>query len=135
MPWDTMRGPRPPKLLLHALALLALLAPAASADELAASCLRIQRVTAFAPRGQVYVEVQAACAPRQFEDEDPILAYLELLVRDQGAVGEDVRIYSDQPSRVLTFEFRDLDLIKGDPVLVRLVRFGEILGLETIVVP
>ncbi len=105
-----------------------------SAEELE-GCLAIDRVTPFAPRGQVYVEVRAQCRPDHFEGEDPIIAYLELLVGENRALGEDVRVYSDVPEARLTFAFRDLDLVSGDVVLVRLVRFGTILGLQTAKVP
>ncbi len=99
------------------------------------SCLHIERVTAFAPRGAVYVEVQARCSARNFEQHDPIVAYLEVLVGEQSTVGEDVRVHASAPRERQTFEFRDLPLEHGEPLLARLVRFGEILRLQTITVP
>jgi len=105
------------------------------AAEESASCLRIDRVTAFAPRGEVYVEVQASCTSADFQAEDSIHAYLEVLVGEAAVVGDDVRVVPSEPRIRKTFTFRDLALSVGQPVLVRLVRFGEILDLETFKVP
>ena len=50
------------------------------------------RVIAFAPRGELYVEVKADCGAADFEREDSIVAYLEVLVGDRPVVGDDVRV-------------------------------------------
>ena len=107
----------------------------ASAEDDAGSCLQIARVTAFAPRGTVYVEIEASCDAKDFEQHDPIVVYLEVLVGEQSTVGEDVRVHASAPRGRETFEFRDLLLEHGQPLLVRLMRFGEILGLEAVTVP
>ena len=120
----------PARLLLA----LAIAAPAA-ADDTAGSCVRIDGVTAFAPRGELYVRVAADCRDEHFEAEDPVLVYLEVLVGEVSSRGEDVRVYRDQPRMQRTFEFRELEFASGDPVLVRLVRFGEILAIATLKVP
>ena len=120
-------------LLLTAL-LLAIPSQAGAEDE-SGSCLHIARVTAFAPRGTVYVEVEARCDAKDFEQHDPIVVYLEVLVGEQSTVGEDVRVHESAPRERQTFEFRDLLLENGQPLLVRLTRFGEILDLETVTVP
>ncbi len=121
-------------ILLLVLAILAttpLLAPA----EPRASCIQIERVTAFAPRGEIYVQVQPTCSEDHFANDDQLIAYLEVLVSDLPPVGQDVRVRRSQPTRRLTYEFRDLDFEAGDPILVRLVRFGEILSLQSIKAP
>ena len=107
----------------------------AGAESESGSCLQIERVTAFAPRGTIYVEVRARCAAQDFEQHDPIVAYLEVLVGEHSTIGEDVRVEASAPRGRQTFEFRDLTLEHGQPLLVRLVRRGEILGLQTITVP
>ena len=115
---------------------LLLASPAAlGAGEDSGSCLHIERVTAFAPRGIVYVEVQARCTAPDFEQHDPIVAYLEVLVGEQSTLGEDVRVHAITPRERQTFEFRELPLEHGQPLLVRLMRFGEILRLQSITVP
>ncbi len=121
-----------PSLLI---ALLVASPSAAGADDESGSCLHIDRVTAFAPRRAVYVEVQARCSARNFAQNDPIVAYLEVMVGEQSTVGEDVRVHASAPRQRQTFEFRDLPLEHGQPLLVRLVRFGEILRLQIITVP
>jgi hypothetical protein len=98
-------------------------------------CLHLEGITAFAPRGEVYVELRAACGPGDFTDESSLLAYVEVLPSDLPPVGEDVRVFEDDPRGRTTLVFRDLSIASGDVVLVRLVRFGEILGLQTIRVP
>ena len=42
---------------------------------------------------------------------------------------------SDRAQGRFTYVFGDLGLATGDPVLVRLVRFGEVLDLQSIKVP
>ena len=122
--------------LAAALTTLFLAAPAAGEDEGArASCLRIERITAFAPRDEVYVELAADCEARDFEREDTVQAYLEVLVSDLPAVGRDVRVHRDESPRRITFEFRELGFEVGDAILVRMVRSGEIIDLLSIKVP
>jgi hypothetical protein len=122
--------------MLLLLPLLALGPPPAAAQSSAQrSCIQLDRITAFAPRGEIYVEVRSHCGAEDFAHEDPVLAYLEVLVADLPAVGDDVRVYGDDPKARQTLVFRQLDLDTGDLVLVRLVRFGEILGLQSLMVP
>ncbi len=77
----------------------------------------------------------ATCDAVDFQTEDPVLVYLEVLVGNRHPVGEDVRIYSDDDDPGATFVFRDLDFERGDPLLARIVRFGKILSLQSIRVP
>lgn len=139
-------APRRARLALAALpALLALLgmlpataATAARSDSAgseAETCLHIDRITPFAPRGEVYVQVRASCGPRHFLSEPSRLAYVEVLVSDLPPVGEDVRVFEDAPRARQTLVFRNLSMEAGDVVLVRLLRFGSILGLQSAVVP
>jgi len=114
---------------------LLLAAPATSDDVRPESCLRIGRVTAFAPRGEVYVEVSANCAAKDFTGGEPIFAQLEVLLSDLPPVWEDVRVPRNQADGRFTYLFEDLDLTSGDPVLVRLVHFGTVLDLQSIKVP
>ena len=120
-----------------AAALLALFiaAPALGDDSDRDDCLRIERVTAFAPRDEVYVEIAASCEARDFERDDTVQAYLEVLTSDLPAVGRDLRVYRDESPRRMTFEFRDLGFEVGDSILVRLVRSGEIIDLLSIKAP
>jgi hypothetical protein len=117
--------------------ILTLLAtPPANADDVRAEgCLHIGRVTAFAPRGEVYVEVNATCGPEDFSTGEAIIAQLEVLLSDLPPVWEDVRVPVDQGQGRFTYLFEDLGLASGDPVLVRLVRFGTVLDLQSIKVP
>ena len=125
------------RLGIASIVILALLtAPGAKPDDARpGGCLRIERVTAFAPRGEVYVEVRATCGPRDFPGKEPIIAQLEVLLSDLPPVWEDVRVPSDRAQGRFTYVFGDLGLATGDPVLVRLVRFGEVLDLQSIKVP
>jgi hypothetical protein len=111
------------------------LAPAATADAGAPSCIQIEDVTAFAPRGEVYVRVKPLCGEDDFGHEDSFVAYLEVIVSDFPPAGEDVRVHRDAPRRATTYVFRDLTIDHGDPLLVRLVRFDEIVSLVSIKVP
>ena len=121
---------------LIALAALAFFASApALAEGSPAQCIHIERVTAFAPRGEAYIELRADCRPEHFAGEDPIVAYLEVLVSDLPPVGEDVRVYGSAPRARETYEFRDLELESGNTILVRLTRFGEILAIRSVKVP
>ncbi len=98
-------------------------------------CIRIERVTAFAPRGEVYVELQASCGEGDFLDGAPVVAYLELLIGDLPPDGEDVRVYPDDPRARRTRVFQDVSFASGDSILVRLVRFGKILALQSVKAP
>jgi hypothetical protein len=104
-------------------------------DATARACLSIGGVTAFAPRGQLYVEITSTCTDTDFEREDPILAYVEVLIGDLPPLGQDVRVHRGEQRRHQTLVFRNLQLATGQLVLVRLVRFGEILGLRSLKVP
>ena len=122
--------------LAAALTTLFLAAPAAGEDEGArASCLRIERITAFAPRDEVYVELAADCEARDFEREDTVQAYLEVLVSDLPGVGRDVRVYPEESPRRKTYAFRGLGFGSGDAILVRLTRDAEIVDLKSIQAP
>lgn len=105
------------------------------ADSVSASCISIAAVTTFAPRGEIYVVVQPSCVESDFDGDAPILAYLEVLIGDLPPIGQDVRVYPEEPRTRQTFFFDDLLLETGDSVLVRLVRFGEILSLKHVKVP
>ena len=95
-------------------------------------CVHIERVAAFATQDEVYVEILANCDESDFRWEDPVLVNLEVLVGDLHPAGDEVRIYSDDSDPHLTFVFRDLEFARGDPLLVRIVRFGKILSLQSI---
>lgn len=134
---EPMRRHAIPALLCGAL--LTLLAGAASARsdprQASAPCLHIDRITAFAPRREVYVELSASCGPEDFAQDDALLAYVEVLPSDLPPVGEDVRVFADDPQTRTTLLFQNLSIASGDVVLVRLLRFGEILGLQSVRVP
>lgn len=108
---------------------------AADASDQPRNCIHIDRVTTFAPRGEVYIELSSSCTEVDFALEDPILAHVEVLVGDHSPASEDVRVYGSAPRQRETLVFRDLDFIQNDLVLVRLIRFGEILGLQSVKVP
>jgi hypothetical protein len=114
---------------------LVLVAPAATADAGSPGCIQIDDVTAFAPRGEVYVRVKPLCGEDDFEHEDSFVVYLEVIVSDFPPAGQDVRVHRDAPRRTTTYVFRDLTIDPGDPLLVRLVRFDEIVSLVSIKVP
>jgi hypothetical protein len=101
----------------------------------AAGCVQIDDVTAFAPRGEVYVRVAARCEDGDFEGEQSILAYLEVLVSDLPPIGQDIRVHRDEPRRRSTYVFSNLAIAHGDPLLVRLVRFDEIVSHVSVTVP
>lgn len=125
--------PRSTRLLLVCL-LLASPGLARAAD-IASGCIRIERIAAFAPRGEVYVEIAIDCGERDFGKNDSIVAHLEVHTGKAPAIDEDVRVYADEPRGRRTIPFQNLEIEPGDPLLVRLIRFGQILGLETIKVP
>ncbi len=97
--------------------------------------MAIDSISVFRPRGEVYVVISSTCGEEDFAREDPVLAYVEVLLSDLPPEAQDIRIYSDSPQRRETLVFRELALEKDQQVLVRLVRFGEILGLRTLKVP
>ncbi len=105
--------------------------PAAAAS----SCLSLASATAFAPRGEVYVDVRASCGDDDFQVEEPIVAYVELLVSDLPPVARDVIVYPEQPNAREMLLFADLSLDSGASVLVRLVHRGEIRSLISVKVP
>jgi hypothetical protein len=98
-------------------------------------CLKLGPTTVFAPRGEVYVPVEADCKDRDFEFESGILAYLEVVVNEQTVLGRDVRVERDVPTRRQTFAFDGLDLVKDQTLLIRLTSSGEIVALQTVRVP
>jgi len=104
-------------------------------NAIARACVVIDSVSIFRPRGEIYVVISSTCSEQDFAREDPVLAYLEVLLSDLPPVSQDLRIYGDSPQRRQTIVFRELALEKDQQVLVRLVRFGEILGLRTLKVP
>ena len=108
--------------------------PAAAQDgEL--RCLTLGSITVFAPRGEVYVSVEADCKEGDFEFESGILAYLEVVVDDQTVLGRDVRVERGAPKSRQTFAFENLDLVKDQVLLIRLTSSGEIVALQTVRVP
>ena len=107
--------------------LLSLTATHATAAE--SSCMSLANATAFAPRGEVYVEVRANCGEDDFGVEDPIVAYVELLVSDLPPIARDVLVYPERPNAREMLLFANLSLESGSSVLVRLVHRGEIRSL------
>lgn len=99
------------------------------------SCLKLGPTTVFAPRGEVYVSVEADCKANDFAFESGILAYLEVVVDDYTVLGRDVRVEREIPSSRQTFAFENLDLVKDQPLLIRLTSSGEIIALQTVRVP
>ncbi len=98
-------------------------------------CISIGRVTAFTPRGEVYVEVKPTCTDADFAEEEPIVTHLEVLVSELPPVSRDVVVYRNGPFRDETYVFSGLDFESGDPILVRLIRFGKIQSLQSIKAP
>lgn len=117
------------------LSLAILPALSAGAPTARATCLHIETLTAFAPRGEIYVTVRPSCTEEDFEKGAPVVAYLEVLVSDLPPVSQDVVVYPDHPRAAETIVFQDLAFAAGDPILVRLIRFGEILSLRSIKAP
>jgi len=119
--------------------LFVLLLPArsalASAPPPDVGCIRIEQITAFAPRGEVYVQLGTECGKGDFGSERSIVAHLEVHTGSAATFIEDFRVYSDEPQGQRTVAFEGLELQSGDPLLVRLIRFGRILALQTILVP
>ena len=124
---------RPAAFALIVLAIL--LAPAVAPAQTVRGCLSIERVTAFTPRGEVYVEVKPTCTDADFDREDPIVSHLEVLVSELPPVNRDVIVYRETPRRAETHVFSGLGFESGDPILVRLIRFGEIQSLQSIKAP
>lgn len=114
---------------------LATQAVPAGAEDSGARCLKLGQTTVFAPRGEVYVSVKADCKESDFQFESGILAYLEVVVDDQTVLGRDVRVDREAPRSRQTFSFDDLDLVKDQPLLIRLTSSGEIIALQTVRVP
>ena len=112
---------------------LAFAAPTATADGV--RCIKLGSVTAFAPRGEIYVQVNSTCSDVDFERDDPIITHVEVLVGDLPPTTQEVVVYGESPTAGGTLLFAGLSLEPGDPVLVRLMRFGEILHLHTLRVP
>jgi hypothetical protein len=116
--------------------LLCLVCPlSAAASDPAQPCLTLGDVTAFTPRGEVYVEVVSGCTALDFAREDPIVTHVEVLVSDLPPVTRDVIIYGDRAPEGQTHVFSSLEFASGDPILVRLVRFGEIQALRSLKAP
>lgn len=107
----------------------------ASAAPPGVGCIRIEQITAFAPRGEVYVQLGTDCGKSDFGGERSIVAHLEVHTGNAATFAEDFRVYSDEPQGRRTVAFEGLELQSGDPLLVRLIRFGKILALQTILVP
>jgi len=107
----------------------------ASAPRPDVGCIRIEQITAFAPRGEVYVQLGTECGKSDFGSEKSIVAHLEVHTGDAATFVEDFRVYADEPQGSRTVAFEGLELKSGDPLLVRLIRFGRILALQTILVP
>ncbi len=110
-----------------------ILPPAAQSADV--RCLKLGPITVFAPRGEVYVSVVADCKEVDFDFDSGILAYLEVLVDERTVLGRDVRVTREAPSDRQTFAFDNLDLIRDQPLLIRLTRSGEIIALQTVRVP
>lgn len=107
----------------------------ASAPGSDVGCIQIEQITAFAPRGEVYVQLGTDCGKSDFGTEKSIVAHLEVHTGNAATFIEDFRVYSDEPKGSRTVAFEGLELQSGDPLLVRLIRFGRILALQTILVP
>jgi hypothetical protein len=118
-------------LLALLLAVAAGAAPAA-AQEGAIRCLKLGPVTVFAPRGEVYVSVEADCKDRDFGYDSGILAYLEVVVDDQTVLGRDVRVEREVPTSRQTFAFQNVELVQDQPLLIRLTSDGAIISLDTV---
>lgn len=121
------------KILGLILALAGAGAPAA-ADE-PGHCIGIERVTIFAPRGEVYVDLKAECEPADFGSHATLVAHLEVVVGELPAMGDDVVVVAEDPETRFTLELRGSGFESGEPVLVRLVRFGHTLDVRSLKVP
>ena len=108
--------------------------PAAAQDG-GTHCVKLGPTTVFAPRGEVYVSVEADCKAKDFDFEWGILAYLEVVVDDQTVLGRDVRVEREVPTSRQTFSFDNLELVKDQTLLIRLTSSGEIIALQTVRVP
>ena len=108
--------------------------PAAAQGE-ETRCVKLGATTVFAPRGEVYVSVEADCKERDFPFDSSILAYLEVVVDQHTVLGRDIRIEPEVPSSRQTFAFENLDLVKDQPLLIRITISGKIVALQTVRVP
>ena len=90
--------------LALALWLAAGAAPAAAQGS-GTHCLKLGATTVFAPRGEVYVSVEADCKE-----------------------GDFVRVERRAPKSRQTFAFENLDLVKDQVLLIRLTSSGEIVA-------
>jgi hypothetical protein len=130
-----MRLFRIPMLALATILVAPAVAGAQVPAQVGSGCLDVSGVTAFEPRGELYVSVQARCAEDDFDYDDSLVAYLEVVLDETNTIGDDVRVYADDPRAKQTFQFTGLDLEPNQLVMVRLVRMGEIMSLQTIRVP
>ena len=126
-------APLLPKLILSLALCFAFAAPTATAEGV--RCIKLGSVTAFQPRGEIYVQVNSTCSAVDFERDDPIVSHVEVLVGGLPPATQEVVVYGTSPTSGGTLLFSGLSLEPGDPVLVRLMRFGEILHLHTLRVP
>jgi hypothetical protein len=124
-----------PRLIAVAIAALVLAPAVATADAAPGPCLKLDQITVFAPRNEVYVRLATSCEDVHFEEEDPVQAYVEVMVSDLPPVGRDVRLYREESARGLVLDFRGLGIHSGEALLVRLVQNGEIVDLRTVVAP
>lgn len=120
--------------LLTALLLLSLPGIAA-AGRIMTGCIQIDRISTFAPRGEVYVQLSTSCDESDFGAEESLVAHIEVHTGKAPPVVEDFRVYAEEPVGRRTIPFENLEIESGDPLLVRLIRFGQILALETVQVP
>ena len=74
-------------------------------NAIARACVAIDSVSIFRPRGEIYVVISSTCSEQDFAREDPVLAYLEVLLSDLPPESQDVRIYGDSPQRRQTIVF------------------------------
>jgi len=95
-------------------------------------CLRIDAATAYAPRGEIYIELVSSCDEDDFERGDPISGTLEVLLSNLPPTRRDIQVYKGDAPGPQTIVFDNLDFSKDDAILVRLTSFGDILGLRTV---
>ncbi len=132
----TLRDCRARWLLAIALLVPAFVRPAtARAERHPGDCLSVERVTLFAPRDEAYIEVEASCSSTDFVDEDVLVARLEVVVGDLSPSAEEITVSVEEPRDRETVVFQVVGMESGDPVLVRILRFGRILDVHTYKVP